>query len=80
MKTKYDADKLDLVQKIPNTCGHFKKLDYYAKITEIENKMPSISSLTTNAAVTAIIIQSISRINSIKTRFILILSLYLKIS
>ena len=31
-----------------------KKTDYYAKITEIEGKIPSIGGLATNAALTAV--------------------------
>ena len=31
-----------------------KKADYNAKITEIEDKIPSISGLATNAALTAV--------------------------
>ena len=40
--------------KIPDTSGLVKKTDCNAKITEIEVKTPSISSLTTNAALTAV--------------------------
>ena len=41
--------------KTPDTSGLFKKLtDYNAKITEIEGKIPSISGLATNAALTAV--------------------------
>ena len=54
MKTKYETDKLVLENKIPDPIRLAKKLDYNAKITEIENKMPSITGLTTNAALTAI--------------------------
>ena len=43
-----------LENKIPDTSGLVKKLDYNAKITEIENKIPSISGLGTNAALTEI--------------------------
>ena len=32
----------------------FKKTDYNAKLTEIENKTPSISGLATNSALTAV--------------------------
>ena len=39
---------------IPDTSGLVKKTDYNAKINEIENKIPSISGLATNAALTAI--------------------------
>ena len=54
LKTKYDADKSELENKIPDTSGLVKKTDYNAKITEIEGKIPSISGLATNAALTAV--------------------------
>ena len=54
LKTKYDADKVKLENKIPDTNGLVKKTDYNAKITEIEGKIPSISGLATNAALTAV--------------------------
>ena len=50
----FDADKSDLEKKIPHTSGLVKKLDYNAKITEIENKIPNISGLATNAASTTV--------------------------
>ena len=34
--------------------GLVKKLDYNANVTEIENKIPTISGLATNAALTAV--------------------------
>ena len=49
LKTKYDTNI-----KIPDTIGLFNKTDYNAKITEIENKIPSISGLATNAALTTV--------------------------
>ena len=54
LKTKYDTDKADLEKKIPDTCELVKKLDYNAKISEIESKIPSISGLATNSALTAV--------------------------
>ena len=53
LKTKYDIDKSDLEKKIPDTSG-LKKLDYSAKITKIENRIPSIYGLATNAVLTAV--------------------------
>ena len=50
LKTKYNTEKADLGNKIPDTIGPVKKTDYNAKITEIEGKIPSISGLATNAA------------------------------
>ena len=53
-KTKYDTDKTELENKIPDTSSFVKKTDYNAKITEIESRIPSISGLATNAALTAV--------------------------
>ena len=54
LKTKYDADKTKLENKIPDTSGLVKKTDCNTKITEIEGKIPSISGLATNAALTTV--------------------------
>ena len=55
VKTKYETDKSELEKKIPDTSELVEKLDFNAaKVTEIENKMPSISGLATNAALTAV--------------------------
>ena len=54
MKTKYRTDNSELEKKIPDTSGLLKKADCNAKITEIEDKIPSISALATNAAITAV--------------------------
>ena len=61
LKTKYTADKSDwgkkisvTDKKIPYTSRFVKKKDYHAKITEIQGKIPSISGLATNSALTAI--------------------------
>ena len=43
-----------LENKIPDTTGLVKKTDYNVKITKIEGKIPSISGLATNAALTAV--------------------------
>ena len=48
LKTKYNKDKLEIQNEIPDTSGLVKKTDYNTKITEIENKIPSISSLAKN--------------------------------
>ena len=48
----YDTDKTELENWIPDTSELVEKLDYNAKITRIENKIPSVSGLTTNAALT----------------------------
>ena len=52
LKTKYDADKSELENKIPDTCGLVKKTDYDAKITEIEGKILDVSNLVTKTALT----------------------------
>ena len=61
LKAKYDIDKSDLEKqindadkKIPDTSGLVRKLDYNAKITEKENKMPSINGLPTISPLTTV--------------------------
>ena len=61
LKTIYDTDRSDLEKKIsdahkniPNTGDLAKKTDLNTKITEIENKIPSITGLGTNSALTAV--------------------------
>ena len=61
LKTKYDTDKLDLEKKIsnadkkiPDTSALVKKTDCNAKTIEIENKVPSISGLAANSALTTV--------------------------
>ena len=41
------------IKKIPDTSKLVKKTDYSAKISEIKNKIPSISGLATNSVLTA---------------------------
>ena len=53
LKTKYDANKLNL-EINPNTNGPVKKTDYNDKTTEIEDKIPSNNCLTTTAELTAV--------------------------
>ena len=38
LKTKYDTDKSELENKIPDTSGLVKKTDYNTKITELKKK------------------------------------------
>ena len=38
LKARYDRDKSEIENKIPDTSGLVKKTDYNAKITEIEGK------------------------------------------
>ena len=52
LKTKYDTDKSELENKIPDTSGLVKKTDYNTKITEIEGKITDVSNLATKAALT----------------------------
>ena len=54
LKTKYNTDKTELENKIPDTSNLVKKTDYNTKITEIENKVPNISNLATKAALTSV--------------------------
>ena len=54
LKTKYDADKLELENKIFDTSGLAKKTDYNTKIAEIKGKIPDISNLATKAALTTV--------------------------
>ena len=50
LKTKYQTDKIELENKIPNVTDFVKE----AKLTELENKIPDISNLATKTALTAI--------------------------
>ena len=54
LKTKYNTNKTELENKIPDTGDLVKKTNYNTKITEQENKIPDISNLATNTALTAI--------------------------
>ena len=54
LKTKYNTDKTELENKIPDTSGLVKKTNYNTKITELENKIPDISNLATKTALTAV--------------------------
>ena len=54
MKNKYDADKSEVGNKIPNTSDLVKRTDYNTKITEIKGKIPDISSLATKTALTTV--------------------------
>ena len=50
LKTKYQTDKTELENKIPNVTDFVKK----AKFTELENKIPDISILATKSALTTV--------------------------
>ena len=53
LKTNYTRDNSEIQNKIPEI-GLVKKADCNTKITEIEVKIPSISSLATYAALTTV--------------------------
>ena len=48
LKAKYDTDKSELENTIPNVTDFIKK----AKLTELEHKIPDISNLATKTALT----------------------------
>ena len=50
LKTKYNTDKTELENKIPDVTDFVKK----AKLTELENKIPDISNLATKTALTTV--------------------------
>ena len=50
LKTKYNTDKTELENKIPDVSNLVKK----TKLTELENKIPDISNLTTESALTTL--------------------------
>ena len=54
LKTKYDADKSELENKIPDTSGLVKKTDYNIKIVEIEDKIPDVTNFTIKTALTTV--------------------------
>ena len=66
LKTKYDRDKSELENKIPDPSGLVKKTDYGAKITDIESKIPDVSNLVTKTALTTVEnkIPNITQLNS----------------
>ena len=48
LKTKYNTDKSELQNKIPDVTNFVKKI----KLTELENQIPDISNLATKTALT----------------------------
>ena len=54
LKTKYDTDKSELENKIPDTSGLVKETEYDSKITDIEGKIPGVTNLATKTALTAV--------------------------
>ena len=53
-KTKYNTDKSELENKIPNTSNLVKKTDYNAKIPETDRKIPDINNLAKKTAFTIV--------------------------
>ena len=53
LKTKYQEDKTEIENKIPDTSTFVKKNNYNTNITKIENKFPDVSNLATKTALTA---------------------------
>ena len=54
LKTKYDTDKPELENKIPDTSDLVKKTDYNTKISETDGKSPDISNLATKTVLTTV--------------------------
>ena len=54
LKIKYDKDKSEFENKIPDPSGLVKKTDYNSKITGIEGKIADVSNLVTKTALTAV--------------------------
>ena len=50
LKTKYQTDKTEIENKIPDVSNLFKK----TKLTELENKIPDISNSATKTALTTV--------------------------
>ena len=50
LKTKYNTDKTELENKIPDVSNLVKK----TKLTELENKIPDVSNLATKTALTTV--------------------------
>ena len=54
LKTKYDRDKSELENKVPDTSGLVKKTGFNTKIVKIGGKIPDISNLVTKTALTVV--------------------------
>ena len=54
LKTKYDTDKSELDNKIPETSGLVKKTNYNTKIAYIEGKIPNVTNLATKTGLTSV--------------------------
>ena len=54
LKTKYDRDKSELENKVPDTSGLVEKTGYNTKIAKIRGKIPDISNLATKTPLTIV--------------------------
>ena len=54
LKTKYQTDKTEIENKIPDASGLVQKTDYNTKVTEKEKKIPDIGGLATKTALTTV--------------------------
>ena len=54
LKTKFDTNKSESENKIPDASGLVKKTDYNTKFTEIEGKIPDVTNLATKASLTTV--------------------------
>ena len=54
LKTKYDRDKSELENKVPDTSGLVEKTGYNTKIAKIGGKIPDISNLATKNPLTIV--------------------------
>ena len=77
LKAKYNTDKTELENKIPDTSGLVKKTTYNTKITELENKIPNINNLATKTELTAIENKIPSVSNLVKKKQTIILKLHI---
>ena len=62
LKTKYNTDKTELENKIPDVSDIVKKTNF----TELENKIPDVSSLATKTALSAVENKMLSVSNLVK--------------
>ena len=76
LKTKYQTDKAELENKIPDVSNLVKK----TKLTELENKIPDISNLVTKTALTTVENKIPSVGNLVKKQTIIQKLLILKIN
>ena len=80
LKAKYDTDKSEIENQIPDTIGLVKKTNYNTKITELENKIPDISNLATKTALTAMKIKYLVLVIWLKKQTVILKLQKLKIN